>query len=114
MGLAKNFYALKNVTYLKDSTYRNIIWTEKKVIDVFKGIKHCLDISEKMNLNKLYCKIYNRLNSIDILNITKIYINNKTLRILIYKILNNINYNIFKKENFTFIQNYLYNNISIN
>jgi hypothetical protein len=114
MGLAKNFYALQNVTYLKGSTYRNIIWTEKKVIDEFKGIKQCLDISEKMSLNKLYCQIYNRLNSIDILNIAKIYIKNKTLRILISKILNNINYNIFKKENFTFIQNKLYNNISIN
>ena len=114
MGLAKNFYALQNVTYLKGSTYGNIIWTEKKVIDVFKGIKQCLDISEKMSLNKLYCQIYNRLNSIDILNIAKIYIKNKTLRILISKILNNINYNIFKKENFTFIQNKLYNNISIN
>ena len=114
MGLAKNFYALENVTYLKGLTYRNVILTEKKVIDMFKGLKHCLDISEKMNLNKLYCQIYNRLNSFEFLNVAKIYIKNKTLRILIYKILNNINYNIFKKENFTFIQNYLYNNISIN
>ena len=114
MGLAKNFYALKNVTYLKCSTFQNIIWTEKKVIDVFKGIKQCLDISEKMNFYKLYCQIYNRLNSIEILNIAKIHIKNKALRILIFKILNNINYNIFKKENFKFKPNKLYNNISIN
>jgi hypothetical protein len=114
MGLAKNFYALKSVTYLKGLSHRNVTWTEKKIIDMFKGIKQCLYISEKMNLNKLYCLIYNRLNSISILNIVKIYIKNNTLRILIFKILNNINYNIFKKENFTFIQNKLYNNIIIN
>ena len=114
MGLAKNFYALKNVTYLKGLTYRNVIWTEKKAIDMFKGLKQCLYISEKMNLYKLYCLMYNRLNSIDFLYFAKIYIINKTLRILIFNILNNINYNIFKKENFTFIQNKLYNNISIN
>ena len=114
MGLAKSFYALENVTYLKGSSYRNITWTEKKIIDVFRGLKHCLYLSEKMNLNKLYCLIYDRLNSIPILNIVKIYIKNKKLRILIFKILNNINYNIFKKENFTFIQNKLYDNITIN
>ena len=108
MMIAKNFYALKNITYLKRSfsTYKN--WNKSIIIDIFKGISDCLLICEKYNLNKLYCKILNRLNSKIILFNAKKYIKSKILRESILKILKKINSKYFKKSNCIFNKNIFY------
>ena len=107
MGLAKKFYALTNITYLKRSN-NIIIWNKKKIIDVFKGIKECLFLSEKMNLNKLYCKILNRLKSKSIINPALKYIKKKELTLIIYELLITINLDIINKENQNFSKNDYY------
>ena len=111
MSIAKNFYALKNITYYYRIKKKPLIMTEKKIIDIFRGIKDCLDITKSMNLYKLYYIILLRLNSKIILNNVKIFIKNKDLKKLISNILNNINLDILQKGNFTFKINDLYNKI---
>ena len=54
MGLAKKFYALKNVTYYYRSPLKKKIFNERKITDIYKGIGDCLQISKSMNLYNLY------------------------------------------------------------
>ena len=111
MAIAKNFYSLKNITYFYRFSNKTKISDEKKLIDLYNGLKDCLDISNSFNLHKLYCRILSHLNDKIILNETKRFIKSKKLKFIIFKILNNINYKIIEKENFTFIKNSLYNEI---
>ena len=39
MGLAKKFYALKNVTYYYRASYKNLKINERKITDIYKGIR---------------------------------------------------------------------------
>ena len=107
MGLAKKFYALTNTTYLKRANNKKI-WNKRKIIDIFKGIKECLILSEKMNLSKLYCKTLNRLKEKTIIQLAKKYIEKTELILIISELLNNINLDIIKKENQTFSKNDFY------
>lgn len=111
MAIAKTFYALKNITYLKGSFHLYKKWNERKIIDTYRGINESLFICEKMNLNKLYCTTLNRINSQIILFQTKKYIKNKILREIISKILDKINLDIVKEQNFTFNKDIFYHKI---
>ena len=111
MAFAKKFYALKNITYLYRFSNKTKILNERKIIDLYKGIKDSLDISKIMNLNKLYCKVLSHLNDYLILNEAKKFNKSKQLKEIINKIIYNINWNIIIKENFTFILNDFYNEI---
>ena len=108
MAFAKKFYALKNITYYYRISNKTKITEENKIIDLYKGIKECLDISESMKLYKLYCRVLSHINDILIINEAKKYIKNEKLKNIITKLINNINYNIIKKENCTFIKNGIY------
>ena len=103
MALAKNFYALKNITYYYRLPIKPKILNIKKVIDVFKGIKDSLYISLSHKLILLYFRVLSHLNYKNILIEAKRNINNKELKIIILQIINNINYNLLKKNNLTFI-----------
>lgn len=113
MAFAEYFYALNNITYYYRIKKNPLIITEKKIIDIFKGLKNSLDISKSMNLYKLYYNILLRLNSNFIINITKKFIKNKELKQIISNIFNNINLDILRKGNFTFIKKEFYNKIII-
>ena len=110
MGLAKKFYALKNVTYYYRASYKNLKINERKITDIYKGIRDCLKISKSMNLNKLYFLILSRLNIKCFINQAKKFIKSNNLKEIIYQIIVNIDYDLLKKNNFTFIIDKFYNN----
>ena len=113
MALAQYFYAINNITYYYRIKKKPLIITEKKIIDIFKGLKNSLDISKSMNLYKLYYNILRRLNSNFIINITKKFVKNKELKHIISSIFNNISLDILRKGNFTFIKKKFYNKMMI-
>jgi len=111
MVLAKKFYSLKNITYYHRISNKIRFNNERKIIDLFKGIKYCLYISKSLNLYNLYYTILCHLNSNYIINNTKHFINNKHLRSIISQIIKNIDYELLKKKNYIFIKNKFYNHL---
>ena len=61
MYKAKRFYTIKNITniYRINSTKE---FNLKQVIDMFSGLKECIDLAQKLHLYKLYETSINRLN----------------------------------------------------
>ena len=115
MIIGKNFYAIKKFTYLHRIWSKPIVFNERKINDIYKGLKKCLDISQSNNLYKLYCKILGRLNLNFIINNAKKNIKkSKRLRNSISLLLKSINYNIIKKENYSFTLNKFYNKFYYN
>ena len=112
MGLAKKFFALKNITYYYRISNKTFLFfnNERKIIDIYKGIKDCLYISKSMNFHNLYYSVLSHLNSPIFINNAKFFINNEKLRIIISQIINNIDYDFLIKKNFTFIKNNFYDN----
>ena len=112
MFMAKRFYAIKNTTYL----YRPNRPTHKKeynlkqVIDMFYGIKDCLDLAEKFHLYKLYETSLNRLNLKVFWKGAIKFSENSELKKLIHIILKSINERIIKQYNLNFNINSLYKN----
>jgi len=106
MALAKKFYALKNITYYHRISKKLVINNERKIIDIFKGIRDCLYISKSMNLYNLYYTVLCRLNSNMIINNAKKFINNEHLRTIISQIIKNIDYELLKKKKINFIKFY--------
>ena len=47
---AKYFFSLNNITYFRRVYKKSIILNEKIVVDIFRGMKYCLDISKSHNL----------------------------------------------------------------
>ena len=58
MSTAKRYYSIHKDVYSYRISYKNIKWTEKKVIDTFMGIKYLLDLIRCLNLQKLYIDIF--------------------------------------------------------
>ena len=111
MGLAKKFYALKNITYYYRISNKKLFYNERRIIDIFKGIRDCLYISKSMNLYSLYYTVLNHLNSDIIINNAKNFINNEYLRTIISQIIKNIDYELLKKKNLVFIKDKFYNEL---
>ena len=63
-----------------------------------------------MNLNKLYYLVLSRLNIKCFINQAKKFIKSNNLKEIIYQIIVNIDYDLLKKNNFTFIIDKFYNN----
>ena len=108
MGLAKKFFALKKVTYYYRTFHKKLVFTERKITDIYKGIGDCLHISKSMNLYKLYYLVLSRLNTKMVINQAKKFIKSKNLKVIISKIINNIDYDLLKKANFSLIINEFY------
>lgn len=108
MGTAKKFYALKNYTYMYRILHKIVKYNETIITDIYKGIRDSLFLSQKMNLNILYCKVLNRLNAHSFIYQAKTFIKNEELKYTIINILKNINKKILIKENFTFIKKKFY------
>ena len=111
MVLAKKFYALKNITY-----YYNLrapkkikLLSEKKIVDIYKGIRDSLCISKSKNLFKLYYLVLLRFNSNSIIHDAKKFINSEKLKSIISQIIKNIDYDLLIKNKFTFIKKKFYN-----
>ena len=110
MGLAKKFYALKNVTYYYRASYKNLKMNERKITDLYKGIRDCLKISKSMKLYKLYYLVLSRLNIKDFIDQAKKFIKSNNLKEIIDQIIVNIDYNLLKKNNLTYIIDKFYSN----
>lgn len=113
MSTVKRFYVIKNITNI----YRKNIDKElnlKQVIDMFYGLKECLDLGEKMHLYKLYNTTLNRLNMKLFIKGAKRFSKNKDLRKIICKIIRCINNDIIKNYNLNFSLDTFYRNITNN
>lgn len=108
MYLAKKFYALKNITYLYRAGNKTVLTDERRIFDFFRGIKDCLLFSKSMHLYKLYYKELSHLNEIGIINKIKKFLNSKNLKDIISQVINSIDYDLLRKENYTFIKNKIY------
>ena len=86
MYKAKRFYTIKNITniYRINSTKA---FNLKQIIDMFSGLKECIDLAEKLHLYKLYETSINRLNLNMLLKGAKKFSEDKALKNLIYLIL---------------------------
>jgi hypothetical protein len=111
MAISKKFYALENITYFYRISNKTKIIDVNKIIDLYKGLKDCLDICKSMKLYKLYCRVLSHLNDEKIINEAKKFIKNENLKYLIFQIINNINLDIIKKENFAFNKSIFYDEL---
>ena len=109
MVFAKKFYALKNVTYYYRTSYKNLTINERKITDIYKGIRDCLKIAKSMNLYELYYLVLSRLNIKSFINQAKKFIKSNNLKEIISQIIVNIDYDLLKNKNFTFIIDKFYN-----
>lgn len=107
MFKAKRFYTIKNITniYRLKPEYK---FNNKQVIDMFYGLKECLDFSEKHNLYYLYETSLNRLNSDLFLDGAKKYKEDLNLKLIIFKIIKSINKKIINKNNLEFNLSQIY------
>ena len=85
MSSAKKFYAIKSVIYAKRSSKKT--FNEKQIIDMYNGIKDCLELAEKKHLYKLYELILSRLNMKYTIKIANKFSNNIEIRNVILKII---------------------------
>ena len=108
MGLAKKFYALENITYYYRVANKTRYTEERKVIDLYKGLRDCLFISKSMNLYNLYYLILCRLNENIIINLAKKFIKSNNLKSIISEIINNIDYNFLEKNKLKYIKSNFY------
>ena len=113
MALSKKFYAMKDFTYYYRVSNKTKIFNEEIVIDIYKGLKESLILSEKMHLYLLYCRVLENFNAEIIVINAKKFINKKIICI-INKILNNINLDILKRQGCAFIKNDFYEKIKNN
>lgn len=110
MATAKKFFVIKNITNI----YRKSIDKElnfKQIIDMFSGLKECLELAESMHFYKLYNTSLNRLNMKLFLKSASKFSKNETLRKIIFEIVKSINYKIIDNYNFNFSLNNLYQKI---
>lgn len=63
MSLAKEFYALKEATYVYRPNFKNIIWTERKVADNILSHADCLELCRQYDYKELSNRIINRMNN---------------------------------------------------
>ena len=112
MGIAKKFYALKNVTYYYRIYNKIKTMNERKITDIYRGIRDCLKISKSMHLYKLYYLVLSRLNTKIFISQAKKFKNIKNLKKIISKIIYNIDYGLLKKNNFTFIIDKFYSHFN--
>ena len=101
MFIAQQFYTIKNITNI----YRKNIDKKlnlKQVIDMFHGLKECLELSEKLELYQLYNTTLNRINMKLFLKEAKRFSKKKKIRKIIATLIKSINKEIIKKYNFNF------------
>ncbi len=97
MVKAKKFYAINNFTNI----YRKNIDKEfnlKQVIDLFLGLKECLELAEKMKYFRLYKVVAERLNMKLFLKSAKKFDKDENLNKIIIKLIKSINMEKIKKH----------------
>ena len=110
MFMAKNFYTLKNITYVYRSKTDYNSLNKRQVIDMFYGLEECLQFAEKKKLYKLYNILLNRLNSHFFWDRTKQFFEDVDLKSIVNKIIRSINKEKIKKYNLVFNLSDLFNN----
>ena len=109
MSSAKKFYAIKSVIYAKRSSKKT--FNEKQIIDMYNGIKDCLELAEKKHLYKLYELILSRLNMKYTIKIANKFSNNVEIRNVILKIIKSIDKKLLIKYKINFKLDRFYKNI---
>ena len=113
MATAKRFYAVKNITNIYRKNINKKL-NQNQVIDMFYGLKECLELGEKMKLYQLYNITLNRLNMKLFLDGVKKFSDVPELQKIIFDIIKNINKEIIKKNNFNFSIHNVYKKILYN
>ena len=101
MYTAQQFYTIKNITNIYRKNIDKAL-NLKQVIDMFQGLKECLELSEKLKLYQLYNTTLNRINMKLFLKEAKRFSKKKKVRKLIVTLIKSINKEIIKKYNFNF------------
>ena len=63
MSLAKEFYALKEATYVYRPNFKNVVWTERKAADCILSYTECLGLCLQYDYKELYNRIIKRMNN---------------------------------------------------
>ena len=64
MLAAKQFYAIPKIVYAYRKGYKDIDWTQGKILDVISGLRDIFVLSQEENLAALHCRNYRRLTGI--------------------------------------------------
>lgn len=54
MAIAKQYYVISDIVYVYRINYKNVVWTERKTLDVLNGISDVLQLCVTYKLDKLY------------------------------------------------------------
>ena len=109
MFKAKKFFAIKRIIYiyrLKPKKPFNL----NQTLDMYHGIKECLQLAENMNLYKLYSTLISKLNSDYYMEIAKQFSEEINIKIIINKIIKSINKEIIIKNKLKINLTKLYEN----
>lgn len=63
MAVSERFYALTEATYVYRVSHKKVSWTERKVLDMFKGLEDSFRYSKEFGLENLHIKQVQRINS---------------------------------------------------
>lgn len=107
MYTAKEFYAIKKITYLLRGGHKTINWTNDKKRGLINGIKDNLEFAQKHNLEKLYYLTCERLNQhayafglVDVFNIRL----QRIIKSLDWKIIKKYNKEFKLSDNFSILK----------
>ena len=63
MAVAKEFYALTDVVYCYREAYKELNWNLSRKIDLLRGLRHCIELSNRFDLMDLQKQTCSRITS---------------------------------------------------
>ena len=113
MYKAKEFYAIKRITYLIRCGHKRINWTTDKKIGLLNGIQDNLNFAQKHKLEKLYYLTCERLNQHSYAFDNLEFPVTPSVFIKLMNIINNLDWQTIKKYNTNFELNKNYNLLKV-
>lgn len=98
MALAEKYYIIEDDVYVYNVNYKTINWTERKALDVLKGVFDVLQICSEYKLNKLYIHQIKDFWEADISDICKQMSSFKSIQDIITNILQNADNQILSQN----------------
>ncbi|EFB0871797.1 glycosyltransferase [Campylobacter coli] len=99
MSYSKNFYAMKEATYVYRVSHKKVQWDQHKAYDVVCGYIECLKISENNGYDDLHFLLVKRLHNIGIIKIINSFIVNSDKKFILLELFNAINFRlVFQKD----------------
>ena len=97
MVLARKFYAIKAPTYIYRVSSNHVIWTPKRICDVYNSYKDLLTISKQNSLINLHNLVASRIANRSLIEYIDIY--NEDIRNTVLSTINEINYDYLAQGN---------------